>query len=100
MMPNIQDARFAPALELPDVAPRAFHHRLHEIVGVVLVARQRAREAAQPRQQRDDAFTISSDAVTMLSCWIIRLATALSSMDNAQCGNFRGDHPSSALALA
>ena len=43
-------------LVLIEMAPRALHRRLHEIVGVVLVARQRAREAAQPRQQRDDAF--------------------------------------------
>src|SRR5688572_22595566 len=44
-------------LELREIAPRALHRRLHEIIGVVLIARQRAREAAQPRQQLDDAFT-------------------------------------------
>ena len=57
MMPNIQLARFAPGLKLLEMAPGALHRRLHEIVGVVLIARQRAREAAQPRQQLDDAFT-------------------------------------------
>src|SRR5689334_5229632 len=44
-------------LELLEMRPGALDHRLHEIVGVMLVARQRAREAAQPRQQLDDAFT-------------------------------------------
>ena len=43
--------------KLLEIAPGALHRRLHEIVGVVLVARQRTREAAQPRQQLDDAFT-------------------------------------------
>ena len=57
MMPNIQLARFAPGLKLREMRPGALDRRLHEVVGVVLVARQRAREAAQPRQQLDDAFT-------------------------------------------
>ena len=45
------------AAELLMVPQRALDGELHEIVRVVLVAGQRAREAAQPRQQRDDAFT-------------------------------------------
>src|SRR6186713_2077929 len=44
-------------LELLEMTPGALDPRLHEIVGVVLIARQRAREAAQPRQQLDEAFT-------------------------------------------
>jgi hypothetical protein len=50
-------AEIRAGLELREVGPGALDHRLHEIVGVVLIARQRAREAAQPRQQLDDAFT-------------------------------------------
>src|SRR6187397_3218955 len=43
--------------KLIEMAPRALHRGLHEIVGIVLVARQRTREASQPRQQQGDAFT-------------------------------------------
>src|ERR1044072_1131131 len=43
--------------ELFATAQRLLDHELHQVVCIVLVAGQRAAEAAQPRQQGDEAFT-------------------------------------------
>src|SRR5688572_2166929 len=43
--------------KLAEIAQRALDPHLNQVVGVVLIARQHAREAPQPRQQGDQACT-------------------------------------------
>src|SRR4051794_11392908 len=62
------------------MAQRPLDGRLRQIVGIVLIARQGAREAAQPRQQCDDVFTdfLHDDVHAFMT--IIRRSGGFSSM--------------------
>src|SRR5688572_25404442 len=66
--------------ELFEIAQRLLDRHLHEIVGIVQVARQRARKAAQPRQQGNEAFTDFLRVGSHAFMWIIRGGRPVSSM--------------------
>src|SRR5688572_19505842 len=73
--------------ELFEIAQRLLDRHLHEIVGIVQVARQRARKAAQPRQQGNEAFTDFLRVGSHAFMWIIRGPGRVSSMHQRN-GNF------------
>src|SRR5689334_10651659 len=77
--------------ELVETAQRTFDRELHEIVGVVLVARQRTREASQPRQQGNEAYTDFLRVFNHVYMLMIRWRDRVSSMAIAKarllCGS-------------
>src|SRR5262245_35384126 len=69
--------------ELPAIEQRALDGHLREVVGIVLVARQGARETAQSRQQGDEAITDFLRGCSHAFMKMIRPARSFSSMRNA-----------------
>ena len=54
MIPNIQPSNFSSGRHWSCLQQCALDRQLHQVVGVVHVAGDGARKAAQPRQQLDD----------------------------------------------